>query len=165
MSETSLVIDYLANHPQWADELAGYSYGEWAWVYRMRGMSLPDVIRSYRGRSGPGKLPITFIATQDGRFAGTASLDKDDLETRPELAPWLAAVYVVESFRKKGIGAALVDRLVEEAGRLGFPRLYLWTPSAQAFFGKLGWEILEDTAYGGRSISIMLRVLDSGHAD
>ncbi len=62
-------------------------------------------------------MPTTFVALKDGKPAGSASLVNLDLSSRQELSPWLAAVYVSPEHRNQGIGAALVNRVVDEARR------------------------------------------------
>jgi GNAT superfamily N-acetyltransferase len=56
----------------------------------------------------------TFVLFEESRPVGTASLAHEDLETRPDLTPWLAGVYVEPAFRGRGHGTALVRQV--EAG-------------------------------------------------
>jgi N-acetylglutamate synthase-like GNAT family acetyltransferase len=48
---------------------------------------------------------------------------------------------------------------MEEARRLQIMRLYLWTPSADGLYAKLGWASLERLDYCGYKISIMHKEL------
>ena len=67
-----------------------------------------------------------------------------DLDERPELTPWVAAVWVEERARGTGIGAALVERATLSCFALGFPRAYLCArPRMTRFYERLGWTILE----------------------
>ena len=79
--------------------------------------------------------------------------------TRPELSPWLAGVFVTPEHRRRGTGAALVDRVVQEARALDIPRLYLYTPGDGTLYVRLGWSILEHTFYrelwGNQPVTIM----------
>jgi hypothetical protein len=53
----------------------------------------------------------------------------------------------------------LVERVVQEAGALGIPRLYLYTPGSGALYRTLGWSVLEHTFYrelwGDQPVTIM----------
>jgi len=77
--------------------------------------------------------------------------------TRPKLSPWLAGVFVAPEHRRRGIGAALVERVVQEARALEIPRLYI--PGDGTLYVRLGWSILEHTFYrelwGNQPVTIM----------
>src|SRR4051812_27947910 len=55
----------------------------------------------------------TFVRFEGDRPVGTASLAHQDLDSRPDLTPWLAGVYVVPDARGRGHAEALV-RQVED---------------------------------------------------
>jgi GNAT superfamily N-acetyltransferase len=48
-----------------------------------------------------------------------------DMDTRMDLSPWLAGVFVAPHHRRRGVGAALVQRIIDEATGLGVEQLYL----------------------------------------
>ncbi len=54
------------------------------------------------------------------------------------------SVAVTKANRQRGVGRQLVEQLVRVAQRRGISELYLFTPSAQPFFGKLGFVRLEN---------------------
>ena len=67
-----------------------------------------------------------------------------DLAERPQLTPWVAAVWVEQEARGHGIGAALVERAVKDCFALGMVRAYLCArPRMLAFYERLGWTLLE----------------------
>jgi GNAT superfamily N-acetyltransferase len=76
-----------------------------------------------------------------------------------DLTPWLAGVFVAPEHRSHGIGAALVERVVQEARALGILRLYLYTSGSGALYLRLGWSVVERTFYrelwGEQEITIM----------
>jgi N-acetylglutamate synthase-like GNAT family acetyltransferase len=49
------------------------------------------------------------------------------MDTRLDLAPWLASVLVAPAYRRRGVGSALAERVVEEARALAVETLYLYT--------------------------------------
>ena len=73
----------------------------------------------------------TFILLDQGRPVGTASLLREDLETRPDLTPWLAGLFVEPAFRGRGYGTMLVRRVETFARDASVPALWLYTLSAE----------------------------------
>ena len=68
---------------------------------------------------------------------------------------WLASVYVAEPHRRRGIGGALVRRVMQEADSLGVETLYLITPDQQRFYAGLGWQAWMPVDYRGERVTIM----------
>ena len=152
-----LTLDYLANHPESIPQLADWSYAEWRHLYDQRKMTLPDVVAGLHRRANIVALPLTIVAISDGAVVGTGALLKEDLPTRAQLTPWLAAMFVVPEHRGQGIASAIIARLVDEAQRLALQRLYLWTSSAAPLYARLGWSELEKLEYCGNEITVMVR--------
>jgi len=109
--------------------------------------TVEDRVIRLRLASGHRQIPTTYVAIAGEQLLGSACLVKHDMDTRPELSPWLAGVFVAPSQRRRGIGAALIQKAVEEAGLLGIERLYLYTLTSDTFYLKLGWSVLERTFY------------------
>jgi GNAT superfamily N-acetyltransferase len=95
------------------------------------------------------------VALEDGVLLGSAMLIASDMDTRLDLTPWLAGVYVVDAARGRGTGSALVRRVETEAAALGVGRLYLYTPDAMGFYARLGWSVEERCSYLGQDVAIM----------
>ena len=155
MTRTNIAIDYLANRAELADALAKFSWAEWRSFYDARGLTFDDALKSYRDRAKTDSLPLALLAFHGEELVGTVSLKINDLETRPEITPWLASLFVVPDWRRKGVASLLVQRAVEEARRLKLPTLFLWTTSAEALYLKLGWRAVERTEHCGKRIVIM----------
>jgi GNAT superfamily N-acetyltransferase len=146
-------IEYLADRPEFIPTLARWHYHEWA--YLRPGDSVEARVARLQGWCGRGKIPLTFVAVSDLELLGSASFVKHDMDNRPELTPWLAGVFVAPKHRRKGIGAALVRRILEEATSLHVSKLYLYTVDSTAFYTDLGWSWLEHTVYRGKEVSVM----------
>jgi GNAT superfamily N-acetyltransferase len=58
----------------------------------------------------------TFVLFDGDRAVGTAGLMRSDLESRPDLTPWLGGLFVEPAFRARGHATALV-RQVEDFAR------------------------------------------------
>ena len=89
------------------------------------------------------------------KSAGTASIYVHDMDTRPDLSPWLAAVYVAPAYRKQGIGSALVKAVESAAQQIQIARLYLFTPDQEHFYARLGWSVLERVEYRHQTVVVM----------
>ena len=78
-----------------------------------------------------------MIAEVDGQFAGCGAL----AITWTDIAE-VRSLAVDPAMQKHGIGRILVDALVEDAKRLGIPRLFAFT-YVPGFFAKMGFTICE----------------------
>jgi len=88
-------------------------------------------------------IPQTFVALEEGNILGTVSLWRCDLQSRQDIFPWLGGLYVDESHRKKGIGAALQEHAFDIAIALGYDKLYMFT-EINGYFDRFGWIYMED---------------------
>jgi GNAT superfamily N-acetyltransferase len=146
-------IEYLVNRPEYIPILARWHYREWS--YLNPGDSVERRMAWLQSHGGPGQIPTTFIALRGETLLGSASLIPHDMDTRMNLSPWLASVYVAPEFRRCGVGSALVHRVVEEAKILGIQPLYLFTTDKESFYTRLGWSVVERTTYRGQQVTIM----------
>ena len=100
---------------------------------------------------------MAFIALSDGgTLLGSAGLLPTTI-THQHLTPWLSSVYVPEEHRGKGVASALSLRAASEAARLGFDRIYLFTPRSEALYARIGWRTFERIDYNGVALTLMER--------
>ena len=99
-------------------------------------------------------IPSTFIAIGEQLY-GSAAIVAADMDSHPELTPWLASVYVAPPFRRQGIGARLVRHVMQQAAKHGIEELYLFTPDREDFYRRLGWQVLQQEQYRGHEVTIM----------
>ncbi len=145
--------------PERADLLltvAGWIYNEW-WT-EVEGASVGTLTDLLRAHLTADQIPMTLVASLEGCPAGTATLLAHDVETEewPDLSPWLAALYVMPEYRRRGVGAALIKAIVEKAGLLGVAMLYLSTVGREEFYADLGWQVIhrsEDKVVMSRSVA------------
>lgn len=148
-----MTIDYLADHPEFVSVLAQWQHEEWG--HLRGGDTLEARLVRLRAQRDRDRIPLTVVAHTDGEVLGSASLIQHDMDTRMELSPWLASVFVSPAHRRQGIGAALVRRIMEEAGKLKVPLLYLYTVHREALYASLGWTFLERSPYREQNVAIM----------
>lgn len=156
-------IEYLANHPSLVPELALLHFEQWG--YLRPGQTLEERTARLQNACGRGGVPTVVVALEDGALRGSAMLIASDMDTRPDLAPWLAGVYVLAEHRARGFGSALVRRMESEASALGIRRLYLYTPSASDFYAELGWTVDERCGYLGQEVTVMSKRIDTQATD
>lgn len=148
-----MTIEYLADRPEALPILARWQHAEWGHI--RPGDNLERRVARLEGQMGRGAIPLTVVALDGEEVLGSASLIENDMETRPELSPWLASVFVGPEYRRRGIASQLVRRIMAEAARLEVPLLYLYTVHSEQLYAGLGWTFLERTAYGGHDVVIM----------
>lgn len=146
-------IGYLADHREHIPRLAEWLHTQWGYLHEND--SVERRASRLEARATRGGVPVTFVAVDGETLLGSASLVADDLETRPELTPWLASVFVAPEHRGRGVASALVQRVVEEARSSGIDRLYLWTTDQERLYARLGWEPVERTRFQGEDIVVM----------
>jgi GNAT superfamily N-acetyltransferase len=151
-------IGYLADHPLLVPQLARLHFEQWG--YLRPDETLKDRTHRLEGCCGKGGVPAVVVALEEGVLCGSAMLIASDMaETRPELTPWLAGLYVVEAYRGQGYGSALVGRIESDASALGVERLYLYTPDAEDFYAALGWTVYERCEHLGQQVAVMSKAL------
>lgn len=130
------------------------------WHWRdWNGGPLEFWIRCHAAEARSDGIPRAWMAFVDGEPVGSVSLVQRNMNTRPDLSPWLAALWVRPEYRGKGIGAALTRRCEEEARRLKTDRLYLYTEVAAGFYARLGWTVVSEEEYEGNAVVVMTREL------
>ena len=110
-------IEYLADNIALIPIIAHWHHEEWG--YFNPGDSVERRITNLQTHLGREQIPTTFISLSGGILLGSASLIAHDMDTRMDLSPWLASIYVLPENRGQGIGTALVERVIEEAVELG----------------------------------------------
>jgi predicted N-acetyltransferase YhbS len=150
-------IDYLSNHKHLIPELAQLHFSEWG-HYRP-GDTVEARAERLRASCGKDSLPTVIVALLGSELCGSAMLVANDMDTRPDLSPWLAGVYVKTQHRHSGIGSALIMRIAGEATALGVSRLYLCTDGSESLYARLGWSAVERSPYKGITVTVMARDL------
>ena len=77
------------------------------------------------------------------------------MDTRLDLTPWLAGVYVERAQRGRGVGSTLVRHAMNAAHGMGVSRLCLYTNGSEKLCASLGWENIGREPYEGRLTTLM----------
>ncbi len=155
-------IAYLADHPEFLQELAQLHHAEWSYLHP--GETIEDKKQYLKSNCGRGGVPSFIIGLEDAELIGSASLVEQDMDNRAELTPWLADVFVKPEYRGRGFATSLIRRIEDEARSAGIARLFLYTPDAAELYRRLGWTAVETCEYKGAAVVIMTRAI-KGYAE
>ena len=153
-----ITVDYLKNYPHFVPEISEYFYQEWSYLCPER--DLQGFEDSIRSRLNVDRIPLALVAVGNSNFYGTVCLKQFDMDTRKELSPWLAGLYVKEGFRNRGLGRLLAESITGLAGRMGIGELFLYTPNAESFYLRLGWSTAFHEQYHGTDVCIMKKSIE-----
>src|SRR5262245_27965706 len=142
----------LADMPDSIAVLAEWFHAEWHHYDRRTVFQIEAQLRECLNRES---LPITFLALRGADVVGTATLDTSDLPPYDDPPPWLASLYVLPSWRRVGVGRALVQLIVAFAKERELSPLYLWTPGSTRLYEDCGWKPLCCDIYAGRPITLI----------
>jgi N-acetylglutamate synthase-like GNAT family acetyltransferase len=145
------IID-LKFEPHHISVLAGWHHGEWSFLNP--NWSVEQREEDMRLHLTDDLVPSTFVALEE-QLSGSAAIVEHDMDSKPDLSPWLASVFVAPEHRCKGVGSKLVIYVMEKAKQAGIPVLYLFTPDKERFYQKLGWQPISKETYRGHLVTVM----------
>lgn len=110
---------------------------------------LLDANREYYEVHIPAGTHIPFVAMCDKKEAGCGAICLSDELPSPDnpsgKCAYLMNIYVREGFREKGIGHAIVGKLIEEAKSRECGKIYLeTTPQGRSLYESSGFKDLPD---------------------
>ncbi|HUN96158.1 MAG TPA: GNAT family N-acetyltransferase [Bradyrhizobium sp.] len=150
----SFTISDLRQRPEFFDTVATRIWQAW---WKDDGHPPGYIANRLRENIEITPIPFALVAHDGETFLGTASVIASDLAERPQLTPWVAAVWVEPQARQHGIGAALVDRATCDGFALGFDRLHLCArPQRTAYYERRGWAVIE-RGIGPRQMNVLVR--------
>lgn len=149
----------LADKKEFIAELAELHHAEWK--HLNPSLTLEGRAAAIAEAAGREGIPSIFIGVFGNQLVGSAALVESDMDTKPDLTPWLAAVYVKEAFRHQGVATDLIARCEAEAACSNAKTWYLYTESASRLYEKLGWLHLERCDYKGVTVDVMYKKITS----
>ncbi|CAM3685463.1 GNAT family N-acetyltransferase [Parendozoicomonas haliclonae] len=139
--------------PEALPALAEWHYDEWAHLYPKETLAsfTNDLARGLSEET----LPTTLVVYEQGEIIGSASLIEDDMDSHPELSPWLANVFIREDHRGRGLGQLIAKAIMDFAKAKNIDEMFLFTPDQQTFYERLGWTLRNRESYHGEDVSLM----------
>lgn len=121
----------------------------WRAWWEAQGVPLADLRARLDESLGPDPVPATFVAHDRERFLGCAALIASDVDQRPQLTPWVAALWVEPDMRRLGVGVALMACATQAAFGAGHERVYLAAEAPLApYYVARGWALIESDVDG-----------------
>lgn len=127
----------LRNNPEYLKRAITYFQAKWATEDSME--VYDDCLRHCINTDNP--LPQWYLLVDETNIIGCAGLITNDFNSRMDLYPWLAALYVEEDCRGNGFGKMLVGHIAKDARRLGFKDLHLCTDHI-GFYERFGFDFI-----------------------
>lgn len=155
----ALSLTTIAARPDLAEPVARWIWEEWG---RKKGRPFERILARVSSRTARVGLEQCVVLLDGDTPAGTASLVAEDADSRPDLSPWLASVFVAPAARGRGYARVLVTAVESAAREAGFPALWLFTDSAAGLYASLGWRDAGPLVENGKAYALMRRDLSRG---
>lgn len=148
---------WLADRPQLAATFAAWHHAHWAEL--MPDWSASEACSELEDHATRRAFPTTWIAVAGEEPVGSVSLVVSDANQFLHLSPWLSSLYVHPAWRGRGLGEALIGRLLFAARRWGFPHVHLFTAGRTSMYQRLGFVPREQRDLLGTPVQILTRTL------
>jgi len=135
------------------EKLAAWHHEQW--LYLNHGALLEERLNRYQDSLISPELPNLYIAHNGKDLLGSVTLDKEDMDSRPFLTPWLASLFVKPSVRQQGIASDLINYCCQHAKQLGYKNVYLFTEDQTQFYQQRGFRLLETVEYRQVEVDLM----------
>ena len=116
------------------EEIFEYFWRKWG--YEKNRMFYRDCIE--RSIDTESDLPRFFVALEEDKIIGSYAILRSDLNSRQDLYPWFACLYVEEEQRGRNLGAMLQQHAKAYMKSKGFDKLYLCT-DMNDYYEKNDW--------------------------
>ena len=94
-------------------------------------------------------LPFALVAHAGNAYLGSILVIGNDLDARPALSPWIAALWVEPAHRRQGLAPRLIEAARTRAAKLGHPTCHLCaTPDKTPYYLARGFRLLERDVQG-----------------
>ena len=125
----------IREHADWLEKAAGDFSARWNIDRQIYLDSMNDSLRE------DSTIPRWYLMLRGDDIIGGFGLIENDFMVRTDLCPWLCALYVEPAERGRRLGAELLAHGRQEAGKLGYHKVYLNTDHI-GYYEKYGWRFI-----------------------
>ena len=141
-AEVRFEISNLNSFPEFKSCAADRIWNEW---WRPHGHLLQVIADFFDELPEVPGIPFCLVAHDREKFVGTVLGLVSDLDERPELSPWVGALWVEPEFRRQGVAAALVKAALGEVFEAGHEVAFLCaTAEKRVMYQNQGWQLIEE---------------------
>ena len=151
---TDIRIEHLTEHAHHIPTIARWQQAEFG--YLNPNGTVEERVTRLNSANDRQRLPLSLVAISQNVLVGSANVLASTL-THKHLTPWLSSVFVPAEQRGKGIASALTLAAASEARRLGFEKIYLFTPRNESLYARLGWTTFDRIMLNGVPAAVMAR--------
>ena len=154
---TTLWVTTIRKRPDLLPIVAKWLWREW---WEKKGRTLEQTEAIYADCVVEKGAPQTFLLIEGELPVGTVTLDRKDLEERPDLTPWLAGVFVVPDRRGRGYVNYLFTEFERACRAASVEIAWLYTNTAERVYVRAGWETVEVIRRPGKlPVTLMRRII------
>lgn len=150
-----MYIKYLMDDPDYLNQTTELLFDEWSHLSSWS--ESRQILTRLTERNSSDTEQFTLVALDaENKVTATGGLILYELIDNPQRVYWLGEVVTRSTHRGKGIGSALIKRIVELATERNISELWLYTPDKQALYRNLGWKEREQRLVAGESVTVMV---------
>lgn len=137
MDENLKLVKLINAEGEYFETLVVWFYNWWGKLEGWSEEKVRDYLKSLVNKNdNPNSiydLPEIYIALLDNVLVGTFSFTLTDCDTKMNLYPWLANLYVNEEYRGKHIANFLIKNAIKIAEKKNLKCIYLYTQHADLY--------------------------------